>query len=117
MNVQLNDGFKQVCVWPGTIVGADNVADFEQFMLNEVGVRVQYLEEIHTAPDMVNGYPVEGTGGRCDVLFAVHNADVMKFAIPRLQYGMRWLEDALDGHCAQLYPERVADYKCWAEAA
>ena len=117
MNVQLKDNFKQVCVWPGTIVGADNVSDFEQFMLDDLGVRVQYLEEIYTAPDMDNGRPVENTGGRCDVLFALHNEDVMKFAIPRLQYGMRWLEDALDGQCAELYPQRVAEYKCWAEAA
>lgn len=93
MNVARKEGFVQVCVWPGTLVGADNVADFEKFILDELGTRVQYLEEVQTAPDMKNGFPVEGTGGRNDVLFAVHNDDVMKFAIPRFQYGMRWLED------------------------
>lgn len=113
MNVALKEGFRQVCVWQGTLVGADNVADFEQFVQAELGTRVQYLEEILTAPDMVGGYPVEGTGGRNDVLFAVHDDDIMKFAVPRFQYGMRWLEDVYGNGQGNLYPARVVDYMCW----
>lgn len=116
MNVTLKEGFVQVCVWPGTLVGKDNVADFEQFVLDELGTRVQYLEEVTTAPDMRNGFPVEGTGGRNDVLFAVHNEDVMKFAVPRFQFGMRWLEDMYGNGHGALYPERVAEYQCWETA-
>ena len=113
MNKQLNTNFTQVCVWPGTLVGADRVADFEQFVLENLGTRVQYLEEVQTFPDMRDGKPVEGTGGRNDVLFAVHNEDVMKFAVPRFQYGMRWLEDVYGNGGGDLYPERVAEYQCW----
>ena len=88
----------------------------EQFFLEEMGVRVQYLEEVYTAPDMENGFPVEGTGGRCDCLFAVHGDDVAKFAIPRLQMGIRWLEDVYGNGGGSLYPERVAEYQCWETA-
>ncbi len=116
MNKPLNEGFQQVCVWPGTLVGAEQVQEFEQFFKDEMGVRVQYLEEISTAPDYKNGYPVEGTGGRNDVLFAVHGDDVMQFAIPRLKMGIRWLEDVYGNGHGALYPERVAEYKCWEEA-
>jgi hypothetical protein len=116
MNVQLKQGFTQVCVWPGTVVGAKQVAEFEQFFLEELGVRVQYLEEILTAPDYKNGYPVEGTGGRCDVLFAVADGDTGKFAIPRLGMGIRWLEDVYGNDGGALYPARVSEYQCWSTA-
>ena len=117
MNVTLKEGFVQVCVWPGTVVGAEQVEDFEQYFRDEVGVRVQYLEEIKTAPDYKDGYPVEGTGGRTDCFFAVHNDDVMKFAMPKLRMGVRWLEDMYGNGHGALYPERVAAYQCWEEAA
>ena len=108
--------FKQVCVWPGTIVGAENVQDFEKFILDEFDVRVQYLEEVYTAPDLKDGYPVKGTGGRCDVFFAVHNEDVMKFAVPRLSIGIRWVEDVYGNDGGHLYPKRIAAYQSWATA-
>ena len=116
-NIKLNANFRQVCTWPATIVGKDSIQAFEQFMLDELGTRVQYLEEIQTAPDRdADGYAVRDTGGRNDVLFAVHDEDVMKFAIPRLQYGMRWLEDVYGNGDGALYPERVAEYQCWETA-
>ena len=112
MNTQLKEGFTQVCVWPGTIVGLDKVAEFESFMLDNFFARVQYLEEVTTALDMTNGFPVEDTGGRNDVLFAIHNDDIGKFAIPRMQFGIRWIEDVYGNGCT-LYPERVAEYQTW----
>ena len=115
-NVKLNPNFTQVCVWPGTLVGTDKQAEFEQWVQETFNVRVQYLEEVATAPDMRNGFPVEGTGGRNDLFFAVHDEDVMRFAVPRLQFGMRWLEDMYGNGHGALYPERVAEYQCWDTA-
>lgn len=115
-NVKLKEGFTQVCVWPGTLVGDDKVDDFTNWMQECFGVRAQYLEEILTAPDRDdNGSPVEGTGDRNDLFFAIHTDDTGKFAIPRLEYGIRWIEDAIaqiNGGC-KLYPHRVNDYKSW----
>lgn len=114
--VERNPGFKQVCIWPATIVGAERIADFVDFMKDEMDVRVQYLEEIKTNPDKdSDGDPVMNTGGRNDVFFAVHEEDVGKFAVPRLSMGIRWVEDALSptNKSAHLYPAYVSAYKTW----
>ena len=115
--VARNDGFSQVCVWPGTLVGADRVADFEAFMLQEFKARVQYLEEIKTYPDLKDGKIVDGTGGRNDLFFAVHHDDIGHFAIPRLTMGIRWFEDAVANINGgnRLYPEYVMEYYSWAK--
>lgn len=106
--------FTQVVVWPGTLVGQSNVADFEKFILDELGTRVEYLEEVVTYPDMDdNGQPVEGTGGRNDLFFAVHKEDIAKFAVPRLAYGMRWIEDVYGNGHGDLYPLRISHYRTW----
>ena len=113
-NVILKDGFSQVCVWPGTVAGADKIDEFEKFIAEEFdGVRVQYLEEIETYPSVKNGKIVEGTGGRSDLFFAVHSDDIGKFAVPRLEVGIRWIEDVYGNGGGDLYPERVAEYKTW----
>ncbi len=116
MNVERKEGFSQVCVWPATVVGKENVEDFEKFMADEFkGTRVQYLEEIETFPnkDEFCYNDVEGTGGRNDLFFAVHNEDISKFAVPRLVYGIRWIEDVLAKGNYSFYPEHVFDYKTW----
>ena len=112
-NVELKKDFSQVCVWPGTVVGPDHVAELEQFFKDQMDVRVQYLEEILTKPDIEYGRMIPGTGGRCDCFFAVHNDDIMKFAVPRLTMGIRWLEDMYGNGHGALYPARVVDYLCW----
>jgi hypothetical protein len=116
-NIKVPKHFSQVCVWPGTLVGEDNRIEFQAFMYENFKVKAFYLEEIKTAPDMENGCPVEGTGGRNDVFFAVHQDDISHFAIPRLQAGIRWIEDVLDNESRRengsVYPARVAGYRTW----
>ena len=114
-NVKLKDGFTQVCVWQGTTVvenkllAAEQIKEFEDLGRWFFGSRFQYLEEIKTNPT-----PDEpGTGGRTDLFFAVHSEDVGKFAIPRLAYGIRWIEDVYGNESGYLYPERVEQYKSW----
>ena len=115
MNVERKEQFQQVCVWPGCVVGADDVARFKAWMLDEFGARIQYLEEIETAEDST------GPGGRNDLFFSVHEADISAFAVKRLAFGIRWIEDVLaecnGGLCADgkpvLYPDRVLEYKTW----
>ena len=113
--VDRKQDFNQVCIWEGTLVGKEKVEEFEKFMQAEVGVRVQYLEEYKTNadPDDHSGE----TGGRNDIVFAVFKEDVGKFAIPKLQMGIRWIEDVLDnaknnGYLS-IYPEYLKDYRTW----
>ena len=112
-NIKLNKNFTQVCIWPGTIVGTDKIKEFEKYILEDFGVRVQYLEEIKTKSD-VNDLT---TGGRNDLFFAVHNEDIGKFSVARLHAGIRWIEDVLsstNGYSENpIYPERVLNYKTW----
>ena len=115
--MKTNSEYTQVCVWPGTIIKPAEVKQFEAFF-EENGFRVQFLESITTSPDLdEEGEPVVDTGGRTDVFFTIHNDDVMKFAIPRLQMGIRWIEDVLDNEShAQdhsIYPSHVKEYRAW----
>lgn len=87
--------FTQLCVWPGTVLGDSTPKDLEDFFLNEMGVRVKYHTEVETLPDVENDKAVPDTGGRNDLFFFVHSEDIPKFAIPRLQMGIRWWEDVI----------------------
>jgi hypothetical protein len=119
MNIPRKPEFSQVCVWPGTLVGADQVEVFEKFIAeNFNNTRVQYLEEVKTFPDLLeNGLYDIDSGGRNDVFFAVHSEDVGKFAVPRMSYGIRWIEDVLDNEARRgpnrIYPDRVTWYRTW----
>ena len=99
--------YNQLCVWPGVVVGEDQIKDFEDHF-KDLGFRVKYSEEVKTKPDAIHGEPVEGTGGRNDLLFYIHEDDIGKFAVPRLSMGIRWWEDVVsynDG--SHLYTEKI----------
>ena len=99
--------YNQLCVWPATVVGKDDVKALENFFKEEMDVRVKYKTEVLTNPDLdENGNEVPETGGRNDLFFYIHDDDIGKFAVPRLSMGIRWYEDVVsynDG--AYLYPE------------
>ena len=114
--VARKEGFNQVCVWPGTFVGVEKIEEFEQFMLDNFDVRVQYLEEISIIPGKrFTQAAASKKDGRCELFFAVHDADITKFAIPRLRVGIKWVEDALSkiNGQAKSYPEYIKRYKTW----
>ena len=92
---KMKNPFTQLCVWPGTLVDEDEIPDFINFFKEEFDVRVKYKCQVETLPDMENGIPVEGTGGRSDVFFYVHSDDIMKFVMPRMQLGVKWWEDMI----------------------
>ena len=110
------DNYTQMCVWAGTMVGKLKTQrkEFVDFMKTRFNIRVKYVEEIKTAPDYQNRQSVKGTGGRNDLFFLIHNDDIPKFTINRLQYGIRWLEDVLNNEKGvSKYPVRVIDYRTW----
>lgn len=97
--------FSQVCVWPATIIGKSNIKEFEKWLKQEFGVRAKYCEEVETLP--TPGEP--DTGGRNDVFFRVHQDDIPKFAVARLQIGIRWWEDVLLNGNGVLYPQEILE--------
>lgn len=116
-NIARNEGFTQVCVWPGCVLEPEEVDKFADLMAEHFhGVRVQFLEQITTGPDTdEHGNPIEDTGGRNDIFFAVHDEDSGKFSLPRLAAGIRWVEDVLDpgNYRSRIYPKRVHEYCSW----
>ena len=99
------ENFNQVCVWEGTVVGANEVGSFENWVQLEFGVRAKYSEEVLTLPTPGE----EGTGGRNDLFFRIHDEDVQKFSIARLVYGIRWWEDVLGNGNEELYPQGILE--------
>jgi hypothetical protein len=102
----MEQGFNQLCVWHGTIVGEERIQEFEKYFLDEFGVKVKYLTEIETNPDLdEEGEVVPDTGGRNDLFFYLHDDNVGSFAIQRLQMGIRWWEDVVKyNDNSYLYP-------------
>ena len=93
---QPSNPFTQLCVWPGVLLGDSSVEEFESFFKSELGVRIKYHTEVQTLPDLDEmGNPVPDTGDRNDVFFFVHSDDIAKFAMPRLEMGIRWWEDVI----------------------
>lgn len=112
----LRKQYTQVCVWPGINLGdVEDPEIFEDEVGAILGARIQYLETIITKPDMASGKPVEGTGGRTDLFFAVHEADIKRFSLARLPYGIHWIEDMISEANGgnTMYPDYVEHYISW----
>ena len=101
--------FNQLCVWPGTVVGDNKKVqeDFVKFFKDELGVTVKYETEVKTLP--APGDLGMNTGGRNDIFFYIADDDIGKFAVPRLQMGIRWYEDVLSNGGGKLYPTEVLE--------
>ncbi len=95
--------FNQVCIWEGTVVGESEIQNFENWLMENFGVRGKYCEEVLT----LSTPGQSGTGGRNDLFFVIHNEDIRKFSIPRLSYGIRWWEDVLENGNGVLYSEEI----------
>jgi hypothetical protein len=115
--IQRKENFKQVCVWPGTTMGDSKPEEFEEFFMENFETRTQFLEEVTTLPDRNEmGDIIPETGGRIDILFAVHDEDISKFSVSRLSMGIRWIEDAvsnINNPNGIIYDERILQYKEW----
>lgn len=108
MKQKFND--HTICVWPATLVkGTDStIEDFEKWLHDEFGVKGKYLEEFKTLPDATNENPIPETGLRNDLIFMVENNGVMKFAIPRLAYGISWWDDYVNNNLS-IIPKDILD--------
>ena len=102
--------YAQLVVWAGTTLGEASKEDFVKFIMDKLGCRAKFAEEVVTLPDKdADGYDVDGTGGRHDLFFYIHNEDLGKFAIPRFQFGMRWWEDVLLNGGGSIYSQEILD--------
>ena len=99
--------FNQLCVLQGCLMPKGGAKELESFFKDEMGVTVKFETEVKTLPDP--GDLGMKTGGRNDVFFYIADDDIMKFAVPRLQMGIRWWEDVLGNGNGKLYPTEVLE--------
>jgi hypothetical protein len=93
--------YKQVCVWMGTTLGDNTPDDFVKFIADTFGgTRAKFICE-----DRRSGQE------RVDLVFYVNSEDIGKFAVPRLAYGIRWLEDVMNNDPCYIPPKGVE--RCW----
>lgn len=112
--------FSQAVIWPGATCPASSESDFVDFIAEQFnGARAQFIGCFLTKPDIGDGCPVPGTGGRSDLVFAIHEDDMGKFAAQRFGYGMRWVDDVLanetDRGDVSIYVREIHDLKSWTE--
>ena len=103
------DAYSQLCVWPSTIVEVEEVDKVQEFFKEAFNLEhpVHIVGCVKTKPDRdANRKVIEGTGGRCDFFFFVHGADISKFAVPRLAFGIRWWEDVIGNKAHLIYPSK-----------
>jgi len=98
--------FNQLCVLEGTIMPDGGAKELETFFKDNMGVQVKFETEVKTLPDKPG---CTETGGRNDIFFYIEDSDIGKFAIPRLQMGIRWWEDVLGNGNGKLYPTEILD--------
>ena len=99
--------FNQLCVLQGCLMPKGGTKELESFFKNEMGVTIKFETEVKTLPDP--GDLGMKTGGRNDIFFYIADDDIMKFAVPRLQMGIRWWEDVLGNGNGKLYPTEVLE--------
>lgn len=92
--------YQQVVVWPSTLLGDASPEDFAKWIETEFnGTRIKDAIE----------YKVNNT--RTDLVFRVSAKDIPKFAVARLSYGMRWLEDVMNND--NCYRPPLGYKRCW----
>ena len=99
--------FNQLCVLQGCLMPKGGAKLLESFFKDEMDVTVKFETEVKTLPDP--GDLGMKTGGRNDIFFYIADDDIMKFAVPRLQMGIRWYEDVLGNGGDKLYPTEVLE--------
>jgi hypothetical protein len=98
--------FNQLCVMEGTLMPEGGAKELVEFFKDKMGVDVHFETQVKTLPD--NPGCTE-TGGRNDLLFYIADKDISKFAVPRLQMGIRWWEDVLSNGNGKLYPSEILE--------
>lgn len=110
-----SESYTQMCVWPGTVVEQEDVdsGKLQDFFKSAFRLEnpIEVVGCVTTLPNKEHRDMEDPpTGGRHDFVFFVHGADIGKFAIPRLQYGIRWWEDVVLNESHDIYPSNFREY-------
>jgi len=98
--------YTQAVVWHGCVMTADDLPEFEAFLMNHMGAKhppknvgcvIEYEDDPPGEHDQDPNYYRKISKGRIDYVFLVHKEDAenLEFCEKRLNFGMRWLEDVI----------------------
>ena len=104
--IKVMSEFNQLCVLQGTIMPDGGAKELENFFKEQMDVTVKFETQVKTLPDTPD---CTETGGRNDLFFYIADDDIGKFAVPRLQMGIRWWEDVLGNGASNLYTEEFLE--------
>ena len=104
-------------LWPETTVMESDREELLEFFLLKFEIEPVIVGTVVTLPNPEHREMEEPkSGGRRDFFFYVKSEDVPKFAIARLQYGMRWWEDVFYNKGQGIYPIEFREaYPCLVE--
>ena len=102
----MENQFNQLCVMQGCLMPKGGAKELEAFFKDEMGVTVKFETEVKTLPDTPE---FTETGCRNDLFFYIADDDIGKFAVPRLNMGIRWWEDILGNGGGNLYTEEFLE--------
>mgnify|MGYP003148030918 CR=1 FL=1 len=107
-----DDSESIVCVWPGLII--ESAEEALDWFKDNFGVDISIIGIVKTLPDPGDRHLENPpTGGRTDFFFRLPNEDIGGFAIPRLQFGIRWWEDIFFNKGQDIYPDEfIQAYPC-----
>ena len=107
------EDYSTVAVMPGCMVWEENANEMVQEFGSTLGCKhpILIIGTATTLPDTEEqDHPSPETGGRHDFFFAFHNLDIMRVAVPRLAFGVRWWEDVVDNEWNNLPLEMKHEY-------
>ena len=107
------EDYNTVSVLPGCMVFEDGANEMVQEFGLLLGCKhpILIIGTATTKPDVEEqDHPMPESGGRYDFFFSFHNLDIMRVAIPRLAYGVRWWEDVVDNEWNNLPLDMKSEY-------
>ena len=108
------EDYSTVAVMPGCMVWKETANEMVQEFGSTLGCKhpILIIGTATTMPDAEEqDHPAPETGGRHDFFFSFHNLDIMRVAVPRLAFGVRWWEDVVDNEWNALPLEMKHEYK------
>jgi len=91
---------KHLLIWEGCTLGDSTSEEFIEFLSQELGVHLEYVQEFVTLPSKLD------VGGRVDQLFYIEDQDLPIFEEIRGDYGIRYWDEFIEFN-SEIVPSEV----------
>ena len=108
------ENYSTVAVIPGCVVFQEECENTIDEFAKTLGCKhpILIIGTATTRPNVEEqDHPLPESGGRHDFFFSFHNLDIMRVAVPRLAFGVRWWEDVVDNEWNNLPMTLKSEYR------